>query len=146
MDKPDAGAQPDAASNSVDPAVSPQPTDPGTGGQVPFSYATPGIRAPLSAPARVVAFVLGFCAGALLVTAGGFFIGLFYFESRRSEILPAILFYLVFITISFGVTASLRRSARLLTRARWFTLGLLFGGGLTCLVEGTCFAFNNLSA
>lgn len=143
MDKPNDGAQPDAASNSVDPAVSPQPTDPGTGGQVPLSYAMPGIRAPLSTLAKVVAFVLGFCAGALLIAAGGFFIGLFYFESRRSQILPAILFFIVF-AISFAVIALQRRSATFLTGGRWFTFGLLFGGGLTCLLEGTCFALSRL--
>ena len=141
MDKPNDSTQPEVASSPVDPSVPPQHAGGAAAGPVPLSYMTPGTGAqgnPPSVLARTVACIVGFCGGVILVAFSGFLVGLFFFESRQTQIVPGMFYYIVFVAIAVAVN-SFRRPTILLTGTRWFTLGLLLGGGLTCLVEGTCF-------
>jgi hypothetical protein len=108
----------------------------------PLDYRQPE---PLKPGTAIVGVTLGLFVGVAVVCG----IGVFAFFPSHPDFLNSAphpqttmsrVFGVAFVAIAIGAFVFEVRVWRVRPHSRWFLMGFLLGGGLTCLLEGACFA------
>jgi hypothetical protein len=126
----------------------PEAATPARGASEPLGYESPHDRLQRDPPVNVLAMTFAFAAGFVMSAGGGLFAGIFVYLFADSTghdnlgfRLLACVYVLCLFPIGIGIARAFRRPG-IKTGERWFWLGVLFGLGISCLLEGCCFGFS----